>query len=253
MKRVLCLAVCLIMAATAAGCAKTGAKVEPKGQLVGTGDMTPAPCLADGDAPAQMKLPEDGETVAVLRTDFGDIAVRFFPEQAPKAVENFLIHAQNGYYNGVLFHRVVSQFMIQGGDPEGNGTGGESIWGKYFEDEFSGELHNLRGALSMANRGTNTNGSQFFVVQAQTTGASYIKSMYSAAASRGYTKEVIGAYKTYGGTPHLDYNHTVFGQVFAGMDTVDKIAAVSTDSRSNKPLQDVVIRSVDVLEYKSAG
>ena len=95
----------------------------------------------------------------------GDITVRFFKDEAPKAVENFITHAKEGYYDGLTFHRVINDFMIQGGDPKGDGTGGESIWGTKFEDEFSDNLHNFRGALSMANAGTNTNGSQFFIVQ----------------------------------------------------------------------------------------
>ena len=108
-----------------------------------------------------------GDTIATIRTNFGGIRIHMLPEAAPKAVESFLTHARNGYYNGVIFHRVINDFMIQGGDPRGNGTGGESIWGDSFEDEFDVELHNLRGALSMANAGPNTNGSQFFIVQAK--------------------------------------------------------------------------------------
>ena len=114
----------------------------------------------------QKEMPAVGEKVAVIKTDKGDIKVRLFPEEAPKAVENFVTHAENGYYDGLIFHRVIKDFMIQGGDPKGTGTGGESIWGKPFADEFSSELHNFRGALSMANAGPNTNGSQFFIVQA---------------------------------------------------------------------------------------
>ena len=115
----------------------------------------------------QTQAPASGEEVAVIKTSKGDIFVRLFPEHAPKAVENFKTHAKNGYYDGLIFHRVINDFMIQGGDPTGSGMGGESIWGKSFEDEFTPELHNLRGALSMANAGPNTNGSQFFIVQAK--------------------------------------------------------------------------------------
>lgn len=107
-----------------------------------------------------------GDTIAVMHTSMGDISLRLFPEAAPKAVENFTTHAKEGYYNGLTFHRVMDDFMIQGGDPKGNGTGGESIWGEPFEDEFDQKLLNLRGSLSMANSGANTNGSQFFINQA---------------------------------------------------------------------------------------
>ncbi|NLX61223.1 MAG: hypothetical protein GXZ06_01660 [Tissierellia bacterium] len=93
-----------------------------------------------------------------MNTNYGTIKIRLFPEAAPKAVENFKTHAKNGYYKGVTFHRVIDEFMIQGGDPSGNGTGGESIWGEPFEDEFHKDYHHIRGALSMANSGPNTNG-----------------------------------------------------------------------------------------------
>lgn len=114
----------------------------------------------------QLDMPADGEEIAVLHTTMGDITMRFFPEAAPKAVENFKTHIQNGYYNGLTFHRVIASFMIQGGDPNGNGTGGESIWGEPFADEFDAKLFNLRGSVAMANSGVNTNGSQFFINQA---------------------------------------------------------------------------------------
>lgn len=119
--------------------------------------------------------------IAVIKTDKGDIKVRLFPEEAPKAVENFVTHAENGYYDGLIFHRVIKDFMIQGGDPKGTGTGGESIWGKPFADEFSSELHNFRGALSMANAGPNTNGSQFFIVQADSVSDDLVDQLETAS------------------------------------------------------------------------
>ena len=128
----------------------------------------------------QLNAPKDGELKATIKTNMGEIKLRLFPEHAPKAVENFTTHAKNGYYNGLIFHRVIDNFMIQGGDPLGTGKGGESIWGKPFEDEFTGELHNLRGALSMANAGPNTNGSQFFIVQAPEVPEDMIEQMQSA-------------------------------------------------------------------------
>ena len=125
----------------------------------------------------QLDRPQKGETIAVMHTSLGDISIRLFPDKAPKTVENFVTHAKNGYYDGLKFHRVINDFMIQGGDPRGNGTGGESIWGDSFEDEFDVELHNLRGALSMANAGPNTNGSQFFIVQAKSVDPRLISQM----------------------------------------------------------------------------
>ena len=113
----------------------------------------------------QFEKPAKDAEVIVMKTSMGTIKLRLFPEKAPKTVENFVTHAKEGYYDGLTFHRVINGFMIQGGDPLGNGTGGESIWGRPFEDEFDVELRNFRGALSMANAGPCTNGSQFFIVQ----------------------------------------------------------------------------------------
>ena len=192
----------------------------------------------------QLDRPAAGETVAVMHTGMGDIAVRLFPEKAPKAVENFTTHAKNGYYDGLIFHRVINDFMIQGGDPKGTGRGGESIWGDSFVDEFDLELRNYRGALSMANAGPNTNGSQFFIVQAKEVAPSLLHQM-GQLADRGYPAEVTAAYAQVGGTPHLDFRHTVFGQVYDGMDVVDAIAAVDTD-RNDKPKTDVVIESIEI-------
>ncbi len=113
----------------------------------------------------QFEAPESGTPIVTLHTSMGDIKMMLFPQAAPKTVENFVKHCTDGYYDGVTFHRVIEDFMIQGGDPQGNGTGGESIWGESFEDEFSDNLYNFRGAVSMANAGYSTNGSQFFIVQ----------------------------------------------------------------------------------------
>lgn len=196
----------------------------------------------------QLKDPKAGEEIAVIKTNHGDIKVRFFPEIAPKAVENFKTHAENGYYDGVTFHRVMNEFMIQGGDPDGSGRGGESIWGSSFEDEFDPYYHNIRGALSMANAGPNTNGSQFFIVQ-KTDTKDMIPQLEQAGEAGGFSKDVIDAYEKLGGTPWLDGKHTVFGQVFEGMDVVDKIAALKVDAAS-KPHEAVVMEKVEIKEYK---
>lgn len=192
----------------------------------------------------QLNLENQQGPTAVLKTNQGKIKIQLFPEQAPMTVENFIRLAQKGYYDGTIFHRVISDFMIQGGDPEGNGTGGESIWGHPFEDELSRELFNIRGALSMANSGSNTNGSQFFIVQNKNMPKRYIKQMEPA----GYPKEIIHAYKQ-GGTPWLDGRHTVFGQVITGMDVVDKIAKSKKD-KMDKPLEDITIESIQVQGSK---
>ncbi len=167
----------------------------------------------------QLQMPKSGEEVAIITTNHGEIKLRLFPEVAPKAVENFKTHAKNGYYNDVTFHRVMEDFMIQGGDPQGSGRGGESIWGSPFEDEFHDDYRNLYGTLSMANAGPGTNGSQFFIVQKSD------------------------------GTDWLNGKHTVFGQVYEGMDVVDEIAKVKTNA-SDKPVDPVVMEKVEIVEYK---
>jgi len=149
-------------------------------------------------------------STAILHTNHGDIEVSFFDEDAPKTVGNFTNLAGEGFYDGVIFHRVIPDFMIQGGDPTGTGSGGP---GYQFEDEFN-DHKVVRGALAMANAGPNTNGSQFFIVTTEAT-------------------------------PWLDGKHTVFGRVTDGMDVVDAISALETDAR-DRPVQDVVIERVDV-------
>lgn len=179
---------------------------------------------------------------AIMKTNRGAVTINLFPELAPKTVENFIGLAKDDYYNGIIFHRVISDFMIQGGDPTGTGMGGESIWEEQFEDEFSPYLFNLRGALSMANSGPNTNGSQFFIVTATQVPGQMIGQMEAA----GYPVEVIEAYKN-GGTPWLDNKHTVFGHVVEGMDIVDEIDKTETNY-ADKPVEDVVIESIEILE-----
>lgn len=186
----------------------------------------------------QLAEPKKGEQVATFHIkDYGDITVRLFDKEAPKAVENFVTHAKEGYYDGVIFHRVMNDFMIQGGDPTGTGRGGESIWGSTFEDEFVENLMPIRGALCMANAGIDTNGSQFFIVQTDNKDISYANAPLSEAQQKLFQEN--------GGTPHLVYAHTVFGQVVEGMDVVDKIAAVQTDG-DDRPTTDVVIESIDI-------
>ena len=194
-------------------------------------------------AAIQLSTPQKGDTLAVMHTNMGDIKIKLFPEKAPKTVENFVTHSKNGYYNGLKFHRVINDFMIQGGDPRGNGTGGESIWGGSFPDEFDPELHNLRGALSMANSGPNTIGSQFFIVQAREVPANMLEQMRDLE-DNGFPADITAAYAELGGTPWLDFRHTVFGQVTDGMDVVDKIAAVETNN--DVPCEDVIISSIDI-------
>lgn len=183
---------------------------------------------------------------AVMKTNMGDMEFVLFPEVAPKAVENFATHSENGYYDGLIFHRVIQDFMIQGGDPTGTGMGGESVFGNNFEDEFSLDARNYYGALSMANAGPNTNGSQFFVVQAKSVPQSLISQM-EQLKDNGFPQEVIDNYQKVGGTPWLDFHHTVFGQLINGADVLDKIAAVKCGT-NDKPAEDVVINGIDIIK-----
>lgn len=192
----------------------------------------------------QFDMPKKGDTIATINVkDFGAIKIKFFKDVAPKAVENFVTHAKEGYYNGLSFHRIVQDFVIQGGDPKGDGTGGESIWGKPFEDEFP-DVKNptpfpYNGALAMANAGANTNGSQFFIVNSV-----YKKDTEQKMRDGGFPAEMIELYQQHGGTPHLFHKHTVFGQVFEGMDVVGKIMQ-SQNGGSSK----VIIDNIEISEY----
>ena len=178
---------------------------------------------------------------ATIKTNLGEIKIQLFEKQAPKTVNNFVQLAEKGYYDGVIFHRVIPDFMIQGGDPSGTGRGGKSIYGKAFEDEFSDQLFNFTGALSMANAGPNTNGSQFFIVSNERVPANMIEQMKVV----GYPQEIIDHYAKVGGTPWLDHRHTVFGQVITWMDVVKKISQAKRDSM-DKPKKDIVMEKVTI-------
>ena len=201
----------------------------------------------------QFEAPKKGQQVAEINVEnYGTIKVMLFEEQAPKAVENFVTHAKEGYYDGLTFHRIIDNFMIQVGGPDGDGTGGESIWGEPFEDEFSDQLRNFTGALSMANSGADTNGSQFFIVNTDPfTGGSEELDYYNKTirptqghAAIDYPAAQREKYIEAGGTPWLDNVHTVFGQVYEGLDVVTKIMSEASDS--DEP---VVIKSITVSTY----
>ena len=180
--------------------------------------------------------------IATIKTNHGDMRIKLFPEHASKTVANFIALSKDGYYDGVIFHRIIKDFMIQGGDPTGTGMGGESIYGESFEDEFSEELYNVRGALSMANAGPNTNGSQFFIVQNQ-----HLPYSKKEIARGGWPEPIAEIYAEQGGTPHLDRRHTVFGQLAdeASYKVLDAIAGVETGAM-DKPVDDVVIETIEI-------
>ena len=164
----------------------------------------------------QTRAPKAGDTVAVMKTTAGDIRILLFPDAAPKAVENFVTHAKDGYYTGIIFHRVIPDFMIQGGDPDGTGMGGPGyeIKGEFSQNGFKNDLKHTEGVLSMARAmHPDSAGSQFFIM-----------------------------HKT---SPHLDGSYAAFGKVIEGMDVVNKIAETRTDY-SDRPLEDQVMESVTV-------
>ncbi|SES70873.1 peptidylprolyl isomerase [[Clostridium] polysaccharolyticum] len=262
----------LALSAALTGCGSKDTKAEKDSGAASKEETQEAQAenIEDVQAPTdkvidQLAGPEKGETVATLHIkDYGDIKVHFFPDAAPKAVKNFTTLAKNGYYNGITFHRVIENFMIQGGDPQGTGMGGESIWGKSFEDEINQYLIPLRGSLCMANAGGgNTNGSQFFLTQESSIVSQDKEELKQAFAQyvqqykqqtglplEAYDDSVIDNYLKAGGSIYLSGGYTVFGQVYDGLDVLDKIAATKTDE-NDKPLEDVVIESIDVAEYEA--
>lgn len=223
----------------------------------------------------QLNMPSDNEEVAIIKTTKGEFKMRFFDSEAPKAVENFKSLAKKGYYNGVIFHRVIKDFMAQTGDPTGTGTGGESTWGKDFEDEFSDKLFNITGAVAMANRGPNTNGSQFFInyqdpekfsgwEQYEQAYKIYKKSPRSFGNNLSgiidmskVNEETKKLYTEHGGNPHLDgycnmghRGHTVFAQVFDGLDVIKDISLSETD-QNDKPTQKIKIEEISFENYST--
>lgn len=206
---------------------------------------------------------KQGDLIAeIIVKDYGTLKIKLFPKQAPKAVENFVTHAKNGYYDNLSFHRVLDNFMIQGGDPEGTGKGGESIWKTSFEDEFSEDLYPYRGALCMANSGADTNGSQFFVVQADETEVTRLQDLVTKKyglslidyVQQGYattiSQEELDSFLTYGGAPWLTRHHTVFGQLIEGFEVLDDIAATKLSDPAGIPENAVVIDTIQITEYQ---
>jgi cyclophilin family peptidyl-prolyl cis-trans isomerase len=160
----------------------------------------------------QLQNPAPGDKLVRLETTHGTVLLRLFPAEAPKAVENFLTLTERGYYDGIVFHRVIKNFMVQCGDPTGTGRGGESAFGHEFENEISPKLSHIVGALSMANAGPDTNGSQFFIVQGRPA-------------------------------KYLDGDYSVFGQVVSGQETVDAIAELPVDRNDRPKTEAKIVRA----------
>lgn len=198
---------------------------------------------------ANFTAPQKGDTIIEMNVkDYGTVKFRLFPEYADKGVENFVELAKKGYYDGLKFHRVITDFMIQGGDPMGTGMGGESTWGGKFDGGTDPHLIHVSGALAYANSGaTSTNGSQFYVV----TGTKYTDSDFEDMKKGGYyfSDNAKKLYKEVGGAPWLDGGYTVFGQVIDGLDVIFKIQCVAVDAQTSMPYKDVIMESVRVGEY----
>lgn len=205
--------------------------------------------------------PKDGEAVAVIEyKDYGTVKFRLFPEAAPLAVENFVTLAQEGYYDGLTMHRIMEGFMIQGGDPSGDGTGGQSIYGEGFAYEISEKLRHFNGAVAYAHSALpDSNGSQFYIVTAESVpdDSAYYDQIVMNQSASGYaktvdfSKAVKAKYAKEGGAPFLDGGYTVFGQVFEGQDVVDKIAADATNPSdpSGTASKKVIINKAYIAKY----
>lgn len=200
----------------------------------------------------QFDLPKAGDDVVVINTSMGTLKVMLFPETAPKAVENFLTHAKDGYYNGLKFYKVQKDKCLYTGDPKGDGTGGESVFrdedGRVtpFEDEYSMDLWHFNGALSMVNDGQeDNNGSRFCFVQSSGVSADMLLEMKQI----GFPSNVVAKYASVGGTPWLDTKQVVFAQVYEGLEVLDAIAAVEVDE-NGVPKESVVINSMSVEKYQ---
>ena len=259
-KRYLALALAAVMAFGIAGCG--GDKAAENNTNTETN--------VDTTEILQAQMPAEGEEIAVITTSEGVVKMRFFPEEAPKAVENFKTLAKEGYYDGLIFHRVINEFMVQTGDPTGTGKGGASCWGEAFKTEVSERLHFYRGAVAMANAGPDTNGSQFFIVQQHEAMEDMLKMLQEArdnneeeigvtltdgnfyTLSQLYPDAVLNHYREQGGSVHLEYvfgnGYSIFGQVFEGLEAVDAIAAAETDE-NDKPVKEITIESITFESY----
>lgn len=201
---------------------------------------------------SQLVKPGAGDTIAEIEVeDYGTIYVRFFKNEAPKAVENFITLAKKGFYNGQSFYRIIDGSLIESGDPSKTGTGGKSIWGKYFEDEFDADLQPYYGALCMSNSGKNTNNSEFFIVQSKKTFQREVLKQIEEKYEIKFNDKAIKLYGTVGGSPWFYERNTVFGQVYDGNHVLEKIAKVDKSNEElGIPKTDVVIKKINITKYK---
>ncbi len=221
--------------------------------------INPFDTLVEEKEFTQLDAPKKGDLVAIIKTNKGEVKVKFLPDIAPKAVKNFVENSLNDYYDGITFHRVIDGFMIQGGDPTATGSGGSSIWGTSFVNEINVSAQHFSGALAMANSGNNvSNGSQFYIVddlpfdqttvdglrEYASTPDEVIDETLNITVGDIYPEVVVEGYAERGGYPGLNFMYTVFGQVYEGLEVVDAISQVETSS--DKPVEDVVIEDITV-------
>ncbi len=197
--------------------------------------------------------PAQGDEIIVMTVkDYGEIKIRLFPDLLPEACENFTTLANSGYYDELIFHRVIPDFMIQSGDPKGDGTGGESCWGGKFDGGVSNQLIHVPGALAYANSNamTSTDGSQFYLVTGESVNNALLDTLTEQQKIY-FTQEARNLYTQYGGTPYLDGSYTVFGQVIDGLDIIFQISSVETGA-NDKPKKAVYIESVRTEPYDNS-
>lgn len=195
----------------------------------------------------QVQLPKEGEEIAVITTNMGEIKMRLFPEVAPKAVENFKALVKEGFYDGIKFSRVEENFLIQVGInqeyPEG-----KSIYGEFFEDEVDVNYRHITGSVGLGKKaGINT--SYFYIIVQDGLDEEYIETMRELD-EEGYPKDVVDAYEALGGVPRLDLQFTIFGQVFYGMDTVKEINKVTVNPTTAEPMEDVIIEKIEIVPFE---
>ncbi len=198
----------------------------------------------------QFQQPAENAPIAIFSTEYGEFRAVLYPDLAPMAVENFTALAKEGFFNGLPFHRVIDDFIIQSGDNTKSGNGGTTCWdGIPFPVELSSKLHHYSGTLAMAHLGedTTTNFSQFYIVQ--TPADSISEQDATGLMEKGMAESVAKTYQAAGGAPYLDSKNTIFGQVYQGMEVVDKIALASQPDDSGKPRTEVTITSVLISSY----
>ena len=236
LRAVVCAVLC---AGLLAGCGSDGVKIKKRPQVE--------------SEQLQFQQPADDAPVAVFTTSEGQFRAVLYPDEAPLAVYNFTQLAQEGVYDGLIFHRVIPDFIIQSGDPTGSGTGGTTCWnGVMFPVELSYKLHHYSGALAMAHTGddTATNASQFFLVQSPAD--SLTDELEKKMQDAGIGEDVIETYKDAGGAPYLDNLNTVFGQVYSAYDSVGTIAAVADLGAKFGPANEITLLSVKITTYAEA-